>query len=168
MEGSHNVNWNSIIYRKRAIHRTERTSPFLAVIGFNTNLGRFLPCYDVIIIHIMLLLVTCTSALLWAWFPTCTDMHLKWFHVHKILCRKIYNLRGPVFYRYYFGRCSFELAELVSLLYSQGSSSPYSGRSHDFSVTILRCYKDIVYVNSFLNLTVRPWNSLPIERFPLT
>ena len=65
-----------------------------------------------------------------------------------------------LFYRYYFGRCSSELAELVPLLY-------YSDRLHDFSVTIPRCYKD-VYVNSFFPRTARLWNSLPIECFPLT
>ena len=53
-----------------------------------------------------------------------------------------------LFYRYQFGRCSSELAELVPLPYSGGRSTRYSGRLHDFSVTIPRCYKD-VYVNSF-------------------
>ena len=53
-----------------------------------------------------------------------------------------------LFYRYYFGRCSSELAELVPLPYSRGRSTCYSDRLHDFSVTIPRCYKDI-YVNSF-------------------
>ena len=41
-----------------------------------------------------------------------------------------------LFYRYYFGRCSSELAQLVPLPYSQGRSTRYSGRLHDFSVTI--------------------------------
>ena len=72
-----------------------------------------------------------------------------------------------VFCRYYFGRCSSELAELVPLLYSRGRSTHYSDRLHDFSVTIPRCYKD-VYVNSFFPRTTRLWNSLPIECFPLT
>ena len=70
-------------------------------------------------------------------------------------------------YRYYFGRCSSELTELVSLPYSQGRFTHYSDRWHDFSVTIPRCYKD-VYVNSFFPHTARLWNSLPIECFPLT
>ena len=72
-----------------------------------------------------------------------------------------------VFCRYYFGRCSSELVELVPLLYSRGRSTHYSDRLHDFSVTIPRCYKD-VYVNSFFPRTTRLWNSLPIECFPLT
>ena len=71
-----------------------------------------------------------------------------------------------LFYRYYFGRCSSELAQLVPLPFSWGRSTCYSDRLHDFSVTIHRCYKD-VYVNSFFPRTVRHWNSLPIEYFPL-
>ena len=70
-------------------------------------------------------------------------------------------------YRYYFGRCSSELAQLVPLPYSRGGSTRYFDRLHDFSVTIPRCYKD-VYVNSFFPRTARLWNSLPIECFPLT
>ena len=66
------------------------------------------------------------------------------------------------FYRYYFGRCSSELAQLVPLPYSY-----YSNRLYDFSVTIPRCYKDIC-VNSFFPRTARLWNSLPIQCFPLT
>ena len=71
-----------------------------------------------------------------------------------------------LFYRYYFGRCSSELAQLVPLPYSRGRSTRYSDRLHDFSVTIPRSYKD-VYVNSFFPRTVRLWNSLPIECFSL-
>ena len=52
-----------------------------------------------------------------------------------------------LFYRYYFSRCSSELAELVPHPYSRGRSSRYSDRLYDFSVTIPRCYKD-VYVNN--------------------
>ena len=72
-----------------------------------------------------------------------------------------------LFYRYYFGRCSSELAHLVPLPFSRRRSTRYSDKLHDFSVTIPRCYKD-VYVNSFFPCTVRLWNSLPIECFPLT
>ena len=72
-----------------------------------------------------------------------------------------------LFCRYYFGRCSLELAQLVLLLFSRGRSTCYFDRLHDFSVTIPRCYKD-VYVNSFFPRTARLWNYLPIECFPLT
>ena len=71
-----------------------------------------------------------------------------------------------LFYRYHFGRCSSELAQLVPLPYSRVRSTRYSDRLHDFSVTIPRCYKD-VYVNSFFPRIARLWNSLPIECFPL-
>ena len=43
-----------------------------------------------------------------------------------------------LFYRYYFGRCSSELAQLVPLPYSRGRSTCYSYRLHDFSVTMLQ------------------------------
>ena len=70
-------------------------------------------------------------------------------------------------YRYYFGRCSSELAQLVPLPFSRGRSTRYSDRLHDSSVSIPRCYKD-VYVSSFFSGAARLWNSLPIECFPLT
>ena len=72
-----------------------------------------------------------------------------------------------LFYRYYFRRCSSELAQLAPLPFSRGRSTRCSDRMHDFSVTIPRCYKD-VYVNRFFPRTARPWNSLPIECFALT
>ena len=72
-----------------------------------------------------------------------------------------------VSYRYYFSRCSSELAELVPLPFSRGRSTCYSDRLHDFSVTIARCNKD-VYVNSFFPHTTRLWSFLHIECLPLT
>ena len=72
-----------------------------------------------------------------------------------------------LFYRYYFGRCSSELVQLVPLPFSRRRSTSYSDRLHDFSVTIPRCCKD-VYVNNFFPRTARPWNFLPIDCFPLT
>ena len=49
-------------------------------------------------------------------------------------------------YRYYFGRCSSELTQLVQLPYSRGRSTCYSNRLHDFSVTIPRSYKDVYVI----------------------
>ena len=72
-----------------------------------------------------------------------------------------------VFYRYYFGRCSSELAQLVSLPFPLGKSTRSSDRLHDFSVTNPKCYRD-VYVNSFFPRTARLGNSLPMECFPVT
>ena len=80
-------------------------------------------------------------------------------------CQNVVSL--SLLYRYYFGRCSSELAQLVPLPFSRGRSTRYSDRLHDFSVTIPRCYKD-VYVNSFFPHRAKLWNSLPIECFPLT
>ena len=59
-----------------------------------------------------------------------------------------------LFYRYYFGRCSSELAQLIPLPFSRGRSTCFSDRLHIFSVAIPRCYKDI-YVNSFFYRTAR-------------
>ena len=82
-------------------------------------------------------------------------------------CRNVASLNLFYSKSFFFGRCSSELTQLVSLSYSRGRSTCYSDRMHDFSVTIPRCYKD-VYVNSFFPRTGRLWNSLPIECFPLT
>ena len=80
-------------------------------------------------------------------------------------CRNVASLN--LFYRYYFGRYSSELAQLVLLPYFWGRYTCYSDRLHDFSVPIPTCYKD-VYVNSFFPHTARLWKSPPIECFPLT
>ena len=72
-----------------------------------------------------------------------------------------------LFYIYYFGSCSSELAQLVPLPFSRGRSTRYSDRLHYLFVTIPRCYKD-VYVNSFFPRTARLWNSLPIECYSST
>ena len=56
-----------------------------------------------------------------------------------------------IFYKYYFGRCSFELTEVVPLPCSRARSTRYSNKFH-FSVTIPTCYKDIcihISPNSF-------------------
>ena len=55
-----------------------------------------------------------------------------------------------LFYRYYFGRCSSDLAQLVPLPFSRGWSTRYSDRLHDFTVTIPRCYRDSMSTVSFL------------------
>ena len=41
-----------------------------------------------------------------------------------------------LFYRFYFGRYSSELAELVALTHFHGRSTGYSNRLHDISVTV--------------------------------
>ena len=97
----------------------------------------------------------------WAGAPSCylelLDKLQKWIcrivgpslaaSLKPLACRQ--NMASlNLFYRYYFGRCSSELAQLVPLPFSRGRATCYSDRLHDFSVTISRCYKD-VYVNSF-------------------
>ena len=47
-------------------------------------------------------------------------------------------------YRYYFGRCSSVLDELVPLAPSRDRSTRDCNRMNDFSVTISGCYKDII------------------------
>ena len=80
-------------------------------------------------------------------------------------CRNVTSL--SLFYMYYFERCSSELAQLVPLPLSQGRSTCYSDRFHDFSATIPGFYKD-VYVNSFFPRTAKLRNSQPIQSFRLT
>ena len=55
------------------------------------------------------------------------------------------------------------------VIFEMGGLTPSTkyGRSHDFSVTNPRCYKDF-YGNNFFLCTARLWNSLPIKCFPLT
>ena len=67
-------------------------------------------------------------------------------HKHLADCQNVASL--SIFYRYYFGIYSSELAALVPLPISCRRSSCYSNRLHNFSVTVYRCYKDI-YVKFF-------------------
>ena len=69
-------------------------------------------------------------------------------------------------YRYYFGRCPSEPAEIVMLPYCERSTR-LSNRLHVFAVTMPRCYKDVC-VDSFFPCTARLYNSLPAEHFLLT
>ena len=66
-------------------------------------------------------------------------------------CQNVASL--SLFDRYYFGKCSSELAQLVPLPFSRERPTRYSDRQHNFSVTIPRCLKD-VYVNSFFPCAV--------------
>ena len=55
-----------------------------------------------------------------------------------------------LFYRYYFGRCSSELSQLVPLPYSRGRSSTYSDRLHDFFSPFLDVTRMSMSTVSFL------------------
>ena len=61
--------------------------------------------------------------------------------------RTVASLSLLYIYRYYFGRSSAELTELVPLCHSRGSSTRYSNKLHNFSATIPRSHM-YVYVNS--------------------
>ena len=51
-----------------------------------------------------------------------------------------------LFYRYFFGRSSCDLAQLVPLPYPQRRSTLYSDRLHDFSVTIPNDTRQIIII----------------------
>ena len=55
-----------------------------------------------------------------------------------------------LFCSYYFGKCSSELAQLVPLTFSRGSSICYFDRLHDFSVIILDVTRMSMSTVSFL------------------
>ena len=58
--------------------------------------------------------------------------------------RNVTSLR--LFDRYYFGRCSSELVQLVPLPFSQGRSTRFSHGLHDFSVIIPRCFNRMLRI----------------------
>ena len=55
-----------------------------------------------------------------------------------------------VLYSYYFGRCSSELTQLVTLSFSQGRSSCCSDRLHDFLPPFLDVTRMVMSTVSFL------------------
>ena len=62
------------------------------------------------------------------------DNYARWCSLEPLTHRR--NVASlSLFCRYYFGRCSSELAQLVPLPFSRGRSTRYSERLHDFSVT---------------------------------
>ena len=66
-----------------------------------------------------------------------------------------------LFCRYYFGRRSSEVMDLVPRPHSLCRSTRYSNRLHDFLSPFLD-------VNSFFPRTAGLWNSLPTESLRLT
>ena len=60
MEDNLHVNWNSVIYRKEALHRTEIEGPVLASESFNASLVQFLPPYHIIISNVHVFYFTFT------------------------------------------------------------------------------------------------------------
>ena len=62
------------------------------------------------------------------------DMRYCWSFTTCFLLLPVSGL--SLFYRYYFGRCSSELCQLVPLPFSRGKATRYSDRLHDFFLTI--------------------------------
>ena len=71
-----------------------------------------------------------------------------------------------LFYGYYHGKCSFELAEMVPCPHPHGRVTRYFGALHDFAVVVPDCKKKI-YASSFFPRTANIWNSLPADCFSL-
>ena len=96
------------------------------------------------------------SCHVWAGAPSCYSELLD--KLQKRICRTV----GPslaasleplslsLFYRYYFGRCSSELAQLVPLPYSRRGSTRYSDRLHDFLSPFLDVSRMSMSTVSFL------------------
>ena len=86
--------------------------------------------------------------LVWAWSTCAPSCYLELLNkLQKRICRAVavslatslksltycWNVASLIlFYRYYFRRCSFELAQLVPLPYPQGRSTCHYDRLHDF------------------------------------
>ena len=83
-------------------------------------------------------------------------------------CQNVASL--SLFYRYYFGKCSSELAQLVLLPYSWGGSTHYSNIILIDCMIFLSPFLDVtrMSVNSFFPHIAKLWNSLPIECFHFT
>ena len=79
-------------------------------------------------------------------------------------CQNVASL--SLFFRYHFDRCSSELAHLFPLPFSRGGSTVILIDCMIFLSPFLDVTK--IYVNSFFPRTVKLWNSLPIECFPLS
>ena len=139
------------VYKKNGalIHCKKFLSPELFCISINLTYG---PVWNTVVTSGLVPLVAPWNCSLAA----CLELLAHCWNVARL----------SFFHRYYFGRCSSELTQLVPLPFSWWRSTHYSDRWHDFSVTIPRCYKD-VYVDSFFPCTARPWNSLSIECFLL-
>ena len=72
-----------------------------------------------------------------------------------------------LFYRYYFSKCSSELAQLVPLPFSRGRSTCYSDTLH--CMIFLSQFLDVTRMSMLtVSFLTQLWKSLPTECFPLT
>ena len=70
-----------------------------------------------------------------------------------------------LFYRYYHGKCSTELANIVPRPLTFSRSTRLQSSSHCYQVTIPRC-RTSYYASSFFPRISGLWNSLPLSCFP--
>lgn len=73
------------------------------------------------------------------------------------------NMELPLFYWYYFGKGSTELAKLVPFPLSFSWSTRYADKQHDFETRSRLCKK--VFAYSFFASIARLWNSPPADCF---
>ena len=71
-----------------------------------------------------------------------------------------------LFYKYYFGKCSSGLSELIPPPQVFGRNTRLSGRSHAFTVATMSNRTTHYRENSFFTRTARLWNDLPANIFP--
>ena len=70
-----------------------------------------------------------------------------------------------LFYKYYFGKCSSGLYELIPPLQILTRNTRLSGRIHAFTVATMTHRTTHYSENSFFTRTVRLWNNLPANIF---
>ena len=70
-----------------------------------------------------------------------------------------------LFYRYYHGFCSAELAAIVPLPIVFRRHSRTQASSHPYQVTLVTC-RTAVFESSFFPRTAKLWNTLPLSVFP--
>lgn len=91
--------------------------------------------------------------------PNLTDSLATLSHRREVSCLSL-------FYRYYHGRCSSELAAAVPCHKSFVRSTRAASSSNPFAVSVPRS-RTKLYKNSFFPRTSVMWNSLPLDCFPL-
>ena len=72
-----------------------------------------------------------------------------------------------LFYRYYHGKCSTELANIVPVPITYSRSTRLASCSHPYQVSTPRC-RTLSHSSSFFPRTAKLWNSLPLSTFPLS
>ena len=163
---SSKLDWGIISIAKTAskkIRALIRSMKFLSLeVAISINLLYGHACNTFVMSGLVLLIVT------WNSWKSYKNEYVGLLVLHLLPLETLAHRQNvaslSLFYRYHFGRCSFEL---VPLPYSRGRSTRYSDRLQDFSATVSRCYKH-AYVNNFFPRIGRLWNFLPIECFLLT